>query len=357
MGRIGYPKVYFGPLVPPVTENTAIFDFPEAWFGKPLEELVGFRSLLVRGKHLVHVRRFEEARIVTEAVRDLAFSSKDTYAELRLKKEPRGFLTLNPEAAPYGPSAVMQSLRVNNTSWDPRVEQAYYNDDLKAVPAVCGLYQEGVPVSKIQRAFSIGAFGLKDNRRLVPTRWSITAIDDMVSKSLLKSIRRAPLINEYRVYKSDYLDNRFGILMLPDAWSFEVLESWSHGSLWNPYPYAILAGDQEGYSGRTAYAGNVGGSYYAARLGICELLYRECRQAAVVVFREIQPGYIVPLGVWQVRENVRNAMRSEPAKFGGLDQALAYATSSFKTPLQQWLNASQMVRQSKIQKKLLPFLK
>ena len=357
VGRIGYPKVYFGPLVPPVTENTAIFDFPEVWFGKPFEEIVGFRSLLVRGKYLVHVRKFEEARAVTEAVRGLAFSSKDTYAELHLKKEPRGFLTLSPEAAPYGPSAIMQSLKVNNTSWDHRIERAYYDEDLKAVPAVCELYQNGVPVSKIQRAFSIGAFGLKDNRCLVPTRWSITAIDDMVSKSLLKSIRRAPTINEYRVYKSDYLDNKFGVLMLPDVWSFEVLESWSHGSLWNPYAYAVLSGDRESYSGRTTYAGNVGGAYYAARLGVCERLHREGRQAATVVFREIQPGYIIPLGVWQIRENVRNAMRSEPAKFGSLEQALQYATSGFKTPLPQWLKASQIVRQSKIQKKLLSFLK
>ena len=57
VGSAGYPKVYFGPMVPPITKNTAIFDFPEAWFGKTLEELVNFRSLLVRGKRLVLKRK------------------------------------------------------------------------------------------------------------------------------------------------------------------------------------------------------------------------------------------------------------------------------------------------------------
>jgi hypothetical protein len=145
--------------------------------------------------------------------------------------------------------------------------------------------------------------------------------------------------------------------MLPDVWSFEVLESWRCGSLWNPYAYAVLSGDREGYFGRTTYAENVGGAYYAARLGVCELLNKERRQAATVVFREIRPGYIIPLGVWQIRENVRNALRSEPAKFSSLEPALQYATSDFQTPLPQWTKTSQIIQQSKIQKKLHLFLK
>ena len=49
IGRIGYPNVYVGPLVPPVHEDTSIYDLPEQWFGKSMDEIVGFRSLLVRG--------------------------------------------------------------------------------------------------------------------------------------------------------------------------------------------------------------------------------------------------------------------------------------------------------------------
>ncbi|MEM2093394.1 MAG: hypothetical protein QXE16_03820, partial [Candidatus Bathyarchaeia archaeon] len=55
VGRIGYPYVYAGPLVPPVMADTSFYDIPEHWFGKSIDEIVGFRSLLIRGKHRVHV--------------------------------------------------------------------------------------------------------------------------------------------------------------------------------------------------------------------------------------------------------------------------------------------------------------
>ena len=50
IGRIGYPNVYAGPLVPPVNEDTSIYDLPEQWFGKSIDEIVGFRSLLGSGQ-------------------------------------------------------------------------------------------------------------------------------------------------------------------------------------------------------------------------------------------------------------------------------------------------------------------
>src|SRR3972149_9174121 len=48
IGRIGYPHVYAGPLGPPIHEDTSLFDMPEQWFGRTMDEIVGFRSLLVR---------------------------------------------------------------------------------------------------------------------------------------------------------------------------------------------------------------------------------------------------------------------------------------------------------------------
>ena len=58
IGRIGYPYVYAGPLVPPIYEDTGEYDKPEKWFGKSIDEIVGFRSLLIRGKKRVHVTKF-----------------------------------------------------------------------------------------------------------------------------------------------------------------------------------------------------------------------------------------------------------------------------------------------------------
>jgi len=51
VGRIGYPYVYAGPLVPPIREDTSMFDIPELSFGKPIDENVHFYSMLLRVQH------------------------------------------------------------------------------------------------------------------------------------------------------------------------------------------------------------------------------------------------------------------------------------------------------------------
>jgi hypothetical protein len=174
IGRVGYPMVYAGPLVPPVEEDTSLYDLPEYWFGRSMDEIVGFRSLLVRGKHRVHVRRFEEAGKILDKTRELALAANPVDVELVLKNKPRGSIFLDDEVQPFGPSGQIRDLNVGNARWDHHVENAYGDTDLRAADAVRELYRKGVFVSKIQKAFSVGAFGLGGNRRLVPTRWSIT---------------------------------------------------------------------------------------------------------------------------------------------------------------------------------------
>lgn len=72
----------------------------------------------------------------------------------------------------------------------------------------------------------------------------------------------------------------------------------------------------------------------------------------MVVLREARPGYIMPVGVWQVRENVRNAMGNLPIKFETLDQALQKISIGFRIPLQQWINKSRLISYARTQKKL-----
>jgi hypothetical protein len=357
VGRIGYPYVYAGPMVPPVHEDTSVYDIPELWFGKSIDEIVGFRSLLVRGKHRVHVNRFEEAGKIMDMTRELALAVNPVDVELALTKPPRRNLVLDDEVQPFGPSAPMRDMRVGTARWDHNVEKAYYDTDLKAADAVRNLYQNSVLVTKIQRAFSVGAFGLKNNRRLVPTRWSITAVDSILSKNLMDKVKTYPEINEYRLYESHYLDNIFEVLMMPRGWSYEAMEAWYPGTIWNPTGQSIVMySDWEANEGRTTYA-EIGGCYYAARLAVCELLEKERRQATVIVLREARPGYIMPVGVWHVRENVRNAMRQAPLKFNTLDEALARVASQFQIPLQRWVGSSKLLKDALFQRRLTEYFK
>jgi len=303
----------------------------------------------------VHVRNFEDAGKIMDATRELALASKATDVELSLKKRPRGSLVLNDSVQPYGPSAPVRDLHVNSPRWDHHIEKAYYDTDLKAKYAILELYEKNVMVSKIQKALSVGAFGKRSQRRLVPTRWSITAVDSTISKDKLKNIRTFPQIGEYRLYESYYLDNQFEILMIPDTWSYEAIEAWYPGTVWNPNGRNVMMyGDWESFEGRTKYA-KIGGCYYSARLAVSELLMKEQQQATVIVLREARPGYIMPVGVWQVRENVRNAMRQPPLIYDTLDKALQRISNKFQIPIAYWIKQSRFISDAKMQRKITQY--
>lgn len=355
IGRIGYPYVYAGPMVPPVQEDTSLFDMPEQWFGKSIDEIVGFRSLLIRGKHRVHVQKFMDAGKILDQTRDLALAENCVDTELNLTRKPRGSISMDDDIQPFGPSAPIKDLHVGNTRYDHRIEKAHYDVDLRATTAVRELYSRGVVVTKIQKAFSVGAFGIEKNRRLVPTRWSITAVDDIISKNLAEQVKTFPEINVFRIYESVYMDNVFEILMIPAAWRYESMEAWYPGTVWNPNgKNTAIFSDWEGNNGRTTYA-QIGGCYYSGRLAVCEQLVRERRQATVIILREARPGYIMPMGVWQVRENVRNAMRQKPFLFNTLAESLKYVSGRLEIPLQRWIHQSELLKQALFQKRITDF--
>ena len=355
IGRVDYPNVYVGPLVPPVNEDTSFYDLPECWFGKSIDEIVGFRSLLVRGKHRVNAYQFSSAGKIMDQTRELALCDSSVDMELNLTKKPHGSLFMDDDIQPFGPSAPIKDLHVGNSRFNQHIEKAYYDTDLNATQAVRELYRRGVVVSKIQKAFSVGAFGIEKKRHLVPTRWSITAVDDIISKDLMAQVKTFPEINEYRVYESVYLDNVFEILMIPAHWSYESMEAWYPGTTWNPNgEKVVIYSDAEGNTGRTTYA-QIGGCYYSARLAVCEQLIKERRQATVIVLREARPGYIMPIGVWQVRENVRNAMRQKPLQFKTLADSLKFVSERFEIPIQQWITQGKLLRKALFQKKISDF--
>ncbi len=352
VGRIGYPKVSVGPLIPPVHGDTRILDSPEQWVGKSMDDIVAMRSQLVRGKYSVRVDQPDNGGRLVDLVREMAMARDPADVEAVFHKKPHGGLVLSDEVQPHGPSAPLKSLDIDDLKIDSRIDKAYSDTDLRANEAVISLYNRDVSVTGIQRAFSVGSFGLGDNRRFVPTRWSITAVDDTISKHIVRQVKDNPWINEYRVYESWSLDNRFIVLMIPAAWSYELVEAWYPETTWNPDGSDIVIfSSSEGYQGRTKYA-EIGGCYYAARLATSEQLDKERRQASVVILREAHPGYIMPVGVWNVRENVRAAVRSEPRLFTTLKEALAYTQSRLDIPLSTWIENSQVLRQRLYQRRL-----
>jgi hypothetical protein len=355
IGRVGYPKVSIGPMIPPVHGDTAYMDTPELWGGIDIKQLVEFRSNLVRGKYPVKVTDVDSTNKIVELTREMALAKTSPEVEVEFSRRPAGRIALNDVEQPHGPSAPLVKFDVDNIKMDHRMEKAFYDSDLKSRPAVIDLFGDGVLVSKLQKAFSVGAFGLEDNRKFVPTRWSITAVDSMLGEHLMQYTKQYPWINEFRVYSNTHLDNRWVVLMMPSQWCYELIEAWYPNTNWNPDGVGIsIMGSHEGYNGRTTYA-EIGGCYYAARLAVNEKLNAERRQAGVVILREAHPGYILPVGVWNVRENVRKALRTVPIRFNTIKEAFEHISDIMAIPIPRWIRSSSILSEHLFQTKLESF--
>ena len=95
-------------------------------------------------------------------------------------------------------------------------------------------YKDKIKIDHLQKLLSIGLLGKKANRRMVPTRWSITATDDTISKEHLKKIRYFGQLNQITLYSGNFLGNYIEALLLPGSFTFEAIEAWQEGSTYAP---------------------------------------------------------------------------------------------------------------------------
>lgn len=341
IGRFGYPKVFVGPLVPDERGNTSLMDTPEDWLNttSDAEDIAAFRFQLMRGKQSVGIKDIENK--IVEKTREIALAKRSIEVDMEFSKKPRGIF-INEHMQPFGPSAPIKSVDIGNVKFNKRLEKAHYDTDMLAREAMLWLYKKSLYVSTIQKALSVGSFGLGKNRKLVPTRWSITAVDDTLGKDLLDKVREYTLIENYKVYEFEQLNNKFIVMLTPTYWQYEFLEAFIRifGN------EEVIFSDYEHYEGKKEYA-LIGGCYYSTRLAIAEHLAKKKKQAGAIVFRESYPGY-VPLGVWLVRQCSREAMKTKPVEFETMETALEYISSRLQLPMSRYKRKSALLKQRKL---------
>jgi Uncharacterized conserved protein len=86
----------------------------------------------------------------------------------------------------------------------PIIEKTLEDDDWQAEGAMTYLYRRGLDVYDINTVLSAGALGQGDQRRLVPTRWSITAVDDTIGSYLRGQTRPEPSIDRVEVHRNSF---------------------------------------------------------------------------------------------------------------------------------------------------------
>lgn len=323
IGRHGYPQVRVGILS---AEEYTTNDDPLAWSrdGTPIPEIISLRSMLVNSHFLSGVKG--AGGKFSGLARDVSVAKRPVDMEIRLEKAPRLQLSFNNDLAPHGPNVALHGAAITeNVPVDSRVEKVTGADDLTAGDAIAALAGKGFDEHFLTRALSMGNFGLPLERKLVPTRWSITAVDDIRGKQLLEQVRRYPE-SDCMAFFGGHLGNHFLILLLDAVWQYELFEQFVPSNRAPGTPIAVET-DYEPYGGRHEYVQETAGGYYASRIGVLERLAQERRQASVLVIRVITEEYSAPLGVWVVREAVRKALATTPVRFSDRDGAMQYATS------------------------------
>jgi DNA repair protein NreA len=339
IGSWNYPDVYAGPMIAPVHGDTTIMDQPESWIvnNKTQEEIIGYRLNLVRGKHLVNAADLD-TRFV-EKLRDIALADGSIESEASFTSQPKG-CSVSEEHTPFGPSAPLESFEIDSGTWNHDLEKVYYDTDLLATDAVLDLHRQGVPVSNIQKAFSVGTMGRGIRRHLVPTRWSITACDSMIADRLLSCVKNCPVIDSVRLHEFSSLHNNYAVILLPTGWQYEWSEAFLHVLGNEEYVFS----DYEGHAKKTTYS-TVGGCYYSCKMAVIEALAQQQKQAGAIILREALPGY-VPMGVFNVRENVRCAMHQPAQEFEDIKSALTHISGKFVLPVKRFIDEGTLLRQN-----------
>lgn len=321
VGEFGYPKVSVG-LMFTTDSNASIYDAPRYWsnIGYDVSKIFSMRSSLVNAKNTVNVN--ETTKIAGNVILSV-LSKNELSIDLKLEK-----LNISPYVSkfdmPSNISAVLRDMKITeNVKMDKHVEKTYYDHDFKAFDAINYLYKNGVYEDKISKILSVGAIGVK--RKIVPTKWSITAVDDSLGKNLIEEVKCYVTDDSFFAMTGGTLGNNFTIIFFHGPWSFELIEAWDRGA-----DTLIGEGDYELYSGRTKYVEHTAGAYYAVRLAVLEKLKSMKKQFSVVAIREITPEYFIPLGVWVVRESARKAVNGLCTNANDLKDLITKANSLSK---------------------------
>ncbi|OLS24493.1 MAG: hypothetical protein HeimC3_19230 [Candidatus Heimdallarchaeota archaeon LC_3] len=352
IGRNGFPNVFVGPMVPPSIGDTAIMDETELWWNMDLTNIIDMRMNLVRCKSSLNIysakesnrRKYSNKNL--DNIQEIGLANNSIEMEVKFSKLPKKNIILDADIQPMGPSAPIRKIKITSNSTDQKLQKIADDTDLNANSAIINLKNNNSSQTSITRAFSAGLMGLGKNRRLVPTRWAITAVDSSLGLHYWKKIIHFPIISEYRVYESNYLDNKFVIIMMPGEWGYELIEAFFPGSCWNPGEKIAMGNDWEGLKGRKTYS-RIGGCYYAARNMIGEYLHQNRRQAKVVILRETYPNFTMPLGVWFTRECVRNALEQPYLKFDTSNEVIQFVDQKMKIPASYWIDTSGVLKKSK----------
>lgn len=325
--KLKYPLVNVGILSPlEKDENARIYDDAKYWADEnfQIEDVIKLRDSLLNSRFRSKVQDSRLNKKFVNLAQEIAVAAKPVDVEIELKNRLNFGRSKDRVLTTHGIRAGLKKAFITGNVKIHRKVDKVMNDEIKVSEGMKFLYKNNFNEYTLSKILSVGVMGLKKNKKLVPTRWSITATDDTLGKQLTEQVKNYKWIEDYELFFGEFLGNQYVILLLPNVWSYELFELYYPGSSWNPSNIMKASTDFESFSGRKTYASNTAGGYYATRLPILEYLNKIKRQASILVIRLETPSYWVALGVWVVRESVRKALETG-MRFDGKEELMASA--------------------------------
>ena len=347
VGRFGYPNINVGFLN---TEQYEQHDEPLLWSknNTQIPEIIKLRTQLVNSTFKTTIRSFNEKLI--EMAQEISQAAGPVEMEINLEKKPQFRVSMNQEAAPHGPNVQLKQAAITENPKIPvHIDKVVSDIDLKTTNALRYLAEKGYDEHTLIKLLTVGNLGIKKQRKLVPTRWGITAVDSTLGNHLVKKVKEYEHY-DYTVYFGGYLGNYYLLLFLPEVWQYELFETIIS-------EHIHFATNYEPYEGRKTYAEETAGGFYTVRLAVLQKLQTMKKQASVIALRFINPReYVAPLGVWVTREATRKALENPPLSFSSRELLLHYielfVKRKFGLDVQPLLKESKILSAIKVQKKL-----
>ncbi len=355
-----YPLVNVGVLSPLQRDKDAwIYDSEKYWaennFG--IRDVMSLRNSLLNSRFQSRVQDARMNKKFIEIAKEIAIASKPVDLEIELKNKLNFGRGRDRVVTPHSMRGSLKKAKITGNVKVNRQVDKVIDDEIKASEGIEYLYKKNFDEYVLNKILSVGVLGLKKNKKLVPTRWSITATDDTLGKFLLKKIKDYKEIENYELFFGEFMGNQYMILLFPNVWSYELFELYQPGSSWNASNEMKASTDFENFEGRKNYASNTAGGYYAARLPILEYLNKIKRQASVLAIRIETPSYWAGLGVWVVRESVRKALNNKEMNFSSKEELLNFVMQVGKMKynffVEPILRKSKLLNQIKTQKRLI----
>lgn len=357
--KLKYPSVNVGILSPLERDEDAwVYDDAKYWANNDFQinDVLKLRDSLLNSRFQSQIQDSRAKKRFVQLAQDIAIASKPVDVEIELKNKVNVGRNADKVLTPHGMRAGLKSAKITgNVKVHEKVDKVM-NDEIKSTEGMEFLYKNNFTEYTLSKILSVGVLGLKKNKRLVPTRWSITATDDTIGKSIIKKIKEHRWVENYELFFGGFLGNWYAIMIFPNVWSYELFELYLPGSSWNPSKEVKASTDFEGYRGRKEYATATAGGYYSSRLPILEYLNNIKRQASVLAIRIETPSYWAALGVWVVRESVRKAIAKGSMKFNDFDEMINSVKKigkiKYDFDYEQILKKSKLLEQIKTQRNL-----